>query len=127
LGLCGLVVGLTFSQIKRSAHTLNNPGEFEDVRHVDDETLFTNGGHSGSHQVPPPEPARKDYYDTLGVPRDVNQDDLKRAYRALLKTCHPDLFPGDKAKEALAKEINEAYDILSDDQKRAAYDRFGYI
>src|SRR5277367_2131342 len=70
--------------------------------------------------------AKQDYYATLGVARDASGDDLKRAYRKLAMQFHPDRNPGDKQSEAKFKEVNEAYDILKDDQKRAAYDRFGH-
>jgi molecular chaperone DnaJ len=70
--------------------------------------------------------AKQDYYATLGVARDAGGDDLKRAYRKLAMQYHPDRNPGDKQAEARFKEVNEAYDVLKDDQKRAAYDRFGH-
>jgi len=70
--------------------------------------------------------AKQDYYATLGVARDASGDDLKKAYRKLAMQFHPDRNPGDKPAEARFKEVNEAYDILKDDQKRSAYDRFGH-
>ena len=70
--------------------------------------------------------AKQDYYELLGVGRDSAQDDLKRAYRTLAKECHPDRNPGDAAAEQKFKDISEAYEILSDGEKRAAYDRFGH-
>jgi molecular chaperone DnaJ len=70
--------------------------------------------------------AKQDYYAILGVARDASADDLKKAYRKLAMQFHPDRNPGDKKAEARFKEINEAYDVLKDDQKRAAYDRFGH-
>jgi molecular chaperone DnaJ len=70
--------------------------------------------------------AKQDYYATLGVAREASADDLKKAYRKLAMQHHPDRNPGDKASEAKFKELNEAYDVLKDDQKRAAYDRFGH-
>src|SRR3954453_23081490 len=70
--------------------------------------------------------AKQDYYATLGVARDASAEDLKKAYRKLAMQHHPDRNPGDKKAEAKFKEINEAYDVLKDDQKRAAYDRFGH-
>ena len=68
--------------------------------------------------------AKQDYYATLGVAREASADDLKKAYRKLAMQYHPDRNPGDKQAEAKFKEVNEAYDILKDDQKRAAYDRY---
>src|ERR1700761_6095136 len=70
--------------------------------------------------------AKQDYYETLGVARDANAEQLKRAYWALAMKYHPDRNPGDKAAEHKFKEVSEAYDVLKDDQKRAAYDRFGH-
>ena len=72
-------------------------------------------------------PAQKrDYYEVLGVSRTATDDELKKAYRKLAKQYHPDLNPGDKTAEAKFKEVNEAYEILSDKQKRDRYDRFGF-
>jgi molecular chaperone DnaJ len=70
--------------------------------------------------------AKQDYYTTLGVAREASADDLKKAYRKLAMQYHPDRNPHDKQAEAKFKELNEAYDVLKDDQKRAAYDRFGH-
>lgn len=70
--------------------------------------------------------AKQDFYATLGVSRDASADDLKKAYRKLAMQYHPDRNPGDAAAEAKFKEINEAYDVLKDDQKRGAYDRYGH-
>ncbi len=70
--------------------------------------------------------AKEDYYRVLGVERDAGKDELKKAYRKLALQCHPDRNPGDKEAEHRFKEINEAYEVLRDDQKRAAYDRFGH-
>ena len=70
--------------------------------------------------------AKQDYYATLGVARDASADDMKKSYRKLAMQLHPDRNPGDKTAEARFKELNEAYDILKDEQKRAAYDRFGH-
>ncbi|MGE0417141.1 MAG: molecular chaperone DnaJ [Acetobacteraceae bacterium] len=70
--------------------------------------------------------AKQDYYATLGVAREASADDLKKAYRKLAMSYHPDRNPGDAAAEAKFKEVNEAYEILKDDQKRAAYDRYGH-
>jgi len=68
----------------------------------------------------------RDYYELLGVPRAASEDDLKKAYRKLAMKYHPDRNPGDKAAEAHFKEINEAYSVLSDAQKRPTYDRYGH-
>ncbi|MBN8892171.1 MAG: molecular chaperone DnaJ [Rhodospirillales bacterium] len=62
----------------------------------------------------------------MGVARDASADDMKKSYRKLAMQLHPDRNPGDKTAEARFKELNEAYDILKDEQKRAAYDRFGH-
>ncbi len=70
--------------------------------------------------------AKQDYYATLGVAKDADADEMKRAYRKLAMQYHPDRNPNDKAAEAKFKELNEAYDVLKDDQKRGAYDRFGH-
>ncbi len=70
--------------------------------------------------------AKKDYYQLLNVEKKVSADELKKAYRKLAMQYHPDKNPGNKEAEAKFKEISEAYGILSDDQKRAAYDRFGH-
>lgn len=67
----------------------------------------------------------KDYYQTLGVPRNASPDDIKSAYRRLARRYHPDVNPDDPAAEAKFKEINEAHEVLSDPKKRQQYDRFG--
>lgn len=70
--------------------------------------------------------AKQDFYELLGVSREASGDDIKKAFRKLAMQCHPDRNPGDKHAEQRFKDINEAYDVLKDDQKRAAYDRFGH-
>ncbi len=70
--------------------------------------------------------AKPDFYETLEIPRDASAEDLKRAYRKLAMQCHPDRNPGDAKAEARFKDVSEAYDVLKDEQKRAAYDRYGH-
>ena len=70
--------------------------------------------------------AKRDYYEVLGVSRDAPAEDIKKAFRQLAKKYHPDVNQGNAEAEAKFKEVNEAYEALSDDQKRAAYDRFGH-
>ncbi len=70
--------------------------------------------------------AYKDYYEILGVPRNATQEEIKRAYRRLARKYHPDRNPGDKEAEEKFKEISEAYEVLSDPEKRAIYDNYGY-
>jgi len=69
---------------------------------------------------------KRDYYEILGVEKSADADGLKKAYRKLAMQYHPDKNPGDKAAEQKFKEISEAYEVLKDEQKRAAYDRFGH-
>jgi molecular chaperone DnaJ len=69
--------------------------------------------------------ATKDYYEVLGVKRDASREDIKRAYRKLARKYHPDLNPGDKNAEQKFKELNEAYEVLSNPKKREEYDQFG--
>ena len=69
---------------------------------------------------------KRDYYEVLGIQKGASDADIKSAFRKKAKNCHPDLHPGDKAKEAEFKELNEAYEILSDPDKRAKYDQFGF-
>ena len=68
---------------------------------------------------------KRDYYEVLGVSRSVDKETLKKTFRKLAQKYHPDVNKSPEA-EALFKEINEAYQVLSDDQRRAAYDRFGH-
>jgi curved DNA-binding protein len=69
--------------------------------------------------------AERDYYEVLGVARDATPDAIKKAYRKLARKYHPDVNPGDKSAEARFKETQQAYDVLSDAEKRALYDRYG--
>lgn len=69
---------------------------------------------------------KRDYYEILGVSKTATESEIKSAFRKKAKECHPDLHPGDKAKEAQFKELNEAAEILSDADKRAKYDQFGH-
>ncbi len=69
---------------------------------------------------------KQDYYETLGIGRGANQDEIKKAYRSMAKKYHPDMNPGDQEAEKKFKEVNEAYAVLSDEQKKAQYDQFGH-
>src|SRR5579871_548976 len=70
--------------------------------------------------------SKRDYYEVLGLKKGVGGDEIKKAFRKLAMDHHPDRNPGDKQAEHKFKELNEAYDVLKDEQKRAAYDRFGH-
>src|SRR6476660_843278 len=70
--------------------------------------------------------AKRDYYEILGITREVEIEEIKKSYRKLAVKYHPDKNPGDKTAEEKFKEIGEAYEVLSDPQKRAAYDQYGH-
>jgi DnaJ-class molecular chaperone len=69
--------------------------------------------------------AGKDYYSILGIKRDASEQEIKQAYRKLARKHHPDVNPGDSSAEARFKEVNQAYEVLSDKDKRQKYDRYG--
>ena len=69
---------------------------------------------------------KRDYYEVLELQKGASDDEIKKAFRKQAKKYHPDLNPGNKEAEAKFKEVNEAYEVLSDKDKRARYDRFGF-
>ena len=73
-----------------------------------------------------PPTTNKDYYGILGVKKTATQDEIRKAFRKAARKYHPDVNPGDKKAEEKFKELGEAYDVLSDEQKKAAYDRYGH-
>src|ERR1700730_19192897 len=70
--------------------------------------------------------AKTDYYELLGVPKKASSKDIRTAFRKLARKYHPDLNPGDKSSEEKFKQLQEAYDVLSDAKKRQVYDQYGF-
>jgi len=70
--------------------------------------------------------SKRDYYEILGISKDASEQEIKSAFRKLAKKYHPDLNPDDKEAEAKFKEVNEAYEVLSDPERKAKYDQFGH-
>src|SRR4029077_2219623 len=73
-----------------------------------------------------PTTPKHDYYETLGVPKNASADDIRKSYRKLARKHHPDLNPGDKSSEERFRNVQEAYDVLSDAKKREMYDQVGF-
>src|SRR6266852_6915310 len=73
-----------------------------------------------------PTTTKHDYYELLGVPRKASAKDIRTAFRKLARKYHPDLNPGDKSAEEKFKQLQEAYDVLSDTKKRQMYDQYGF-
>ena len=69
---------------------------------------------------------KRDYYEVLGLQKGASEEEIKKAYKKLARKYHPDMNPGDKTAEEKFKEINEANEVLSDPQKKARYDQFGF-
>ena len=69
---------------------------------------------------------KQDYYEVLGIGKQADEKEIKRAYRKLAKKYHPDMNPGDKVAEQKFKEVTEAYNVLSDKEKKKLYDQFGF-
>lgn len=71
--------------------------------------------------------SKRDYYEVLGINKNADASTIKKVYRKMAKKCHPDTNPGNKEAEERFKEITEAYEVLSDDEKRKLYDRYGHV
>ena len=69
---------------------------------------------------------KRDYYEVLGINKGASADEIKKAYKKMARKYHPDLNPGDKTAEEKFKEVNEAYEVLSDADKKARYDQYGH-